>query len=214
MGVKVPIYRGTTTVQESLLAGIEVEKKWVDPVKSSVKILFLARLERAKGVFETVQAVKLLIDKKCPVCLTVSGDGEIRQELEEYTRSLNLTPQQVEFTGDIRGGSKTRIFAEHHIYCLPTFYGEGMPNSVLEAMAFGMPVVTRHVGGLADFFKDGEMGYIVHGKRPEEIADCLEKIIGDQNRMAKIGKYNARYAKEHFMASAVAKRLMRIYKEL
>ncbi len=165
------------------------------------------------GVFETVQAIKLLIDKKFPVSLTIAGDGKIRQDLEEHTSSLGLSPQQVHFTGDIRGADKTRAFTEHHIYCFPTFYGEGLPTTVLEAMAFGMPVVTRPVGGLADIFEDGQMGGLVYGSSPEEIAGCLEKMIIDQDRMAEIGRYNAEYAKENFMASVVAERLMDIYQK-
>lgn len=214
-GVTTPVYQTTTNVEEGLLDGIDLQEKWTDSTQlSQIKILFLARLERAKGVFETVQAIKLLVDKKLPVCLTIAGHGEIRQELEEYTRTLNLTPQQVNFTGDVRGKDKINAFAEHHIYCFPTFYGEGLPTSVLEAMAFGMPVVTRPVGGLADIFEDGKMGALVQGKSPEEIADCLEKIISDRNQMAEIGRYNAGYAKEHFMASVVAKRLLGIYEDL
>lgn len=213
-GVTVPVYRETTNVEESLLANFSAQEKWADSARlSKIKILFLARLKRAKGVFETVQAVKILIDKKFPVCLTIAGDGKIRQELEEYTRSLNLTPQQVHFTGDIRGEDKIRAFTEHHIYCLPS-YSEGLPTSVLEAMAFGMPVVTRPVGGLVDIFEDGKMGRLVQGKSPEEIAACLKKIIYDQNKMVEIGRYNAGYAKGHFMASAVAGRLKEIYQKV
>ena len=214
-GVSVPIYRETTNVEDSLLADIDIQAKWIDlDHLKEVKILFLARLEREKGVFETLQAVKFLIDKKLPVSLTITGDGQILQELKEYAHSLNLTPQQVHFTGDIRGEEKIRILADHHIYCFPTFFGEGLPTSVLEAMAFGMPVITRHVGGLADIFEDGTMGHLVHGKSPEEIAACLEKIIVDPDKMLEMGMYNAKYAKEHFMASVVVKRLLRIYEEL
>ena len=214
-GVRVPIYRETTNVEESLLAGFDVQDKWADFKRlGQIKILFLARLEREKGMFETLQAVKFLIEKKHPVSLTIAGDGEILQELKEYARSLNFAPRQVHFSGDIRGEDKIRIFANHHIYCFPTFFAEGLPTSVLEAMAFGMPVVTRPVGGLADIFVDGKMGCLVHGKSPEEIAACLEKIIADPNKMAEVGRYNAKYAKEHFMASVVAKRLLKIYEEL
>lgn len=214
-GVTVPVYLRTTNVAESLLSGVDLLEKWENLARLPItKILFLARLERTKGVFETVQAVKSLKDKNFPVSLTIAGDGRIRQELEAYTRSLNLTPQQVHFTGDVRGEKKIRVFAEHHIYCFPTTYGEGLPTSVLEAMAFGMPVVTRPVGGLVDIFKDGKMGSFVYGKSPEEIASCLEKLIVDHGRMAEIGKYNAEYAKKYFMASVVARQLLDIYMEM
>ena len=100
---------------------------------------------------------------------------------------------------------------EHHLYCFPTYYGEGLPTSVLEAMAFGMPVVTRPVGGLADLFEDGKMGALVYGKNPDEIADCIEKIIVDKEKMADMARYNADYAQKHFLSSVVAKRLLNIY---
>ena len=92
-GITVPIYIETTNVNESLLYGFDIQKKRNSYSKlSQFKILFLARLETAKGVFETVQAVKLLIDKKYPVYLTISGDGAIKEELEAYTRNLGLFP--------------------------------------------------------------------------------------------------------------------------
>ena len=213
-GVDVAIYRETTNVADELIGEFDISDKWSDWLnggRERVKILFLARLERAKGVFETVEAVKLLNENGIAVSLTVAGDGAIRQELEKYTRKdLGMDEQQVVFTGDIRGVDKVRVFIEHHVYCLPS-YSEGLPASVLEAMAFGMPVVTRSVGGLADIFVDEKMGRLVQEKRPHEIAACLEWLINDRSRMVEIGRNNAVYAKENFMASSVACRLSDIY---
>ena len=146
--------------------------------------------------------------------LTVAGDGTILSDLKELATSLNLSQSQVNFIGDIRGERKAHVFNENHIYCFPSSYGEGLPNSVLEALAFGLPVLTRPVGGLPDIFKDGKMGYLVEGKSPEEIADCLEKMIGNREKMVNMGINNAKYAKEHFMASIVAERLQKIYADV
>ena len=210
-GINEPIYRETTNVDDSLLNEFDIERKWADPIQlSKIDILFLARLEREKGVFESIQAVQLLLSKDISVSLTVAGDGEIFQELVNYTRRMGLTSQQVNFTGDIRGEDKIKAFTDHHIYCLPT-YSEGLPTSVIEAMAFGMPVVTSPVGGLVDIFQDGKMGGLVFSRSPEEIASNLEKLIMDKKMMAEIGLYNAAYAKEHFMASVVSGRLLNIY---
>jgi glycosyltransferase involved in cell wall biosynthesis len=78
-------------------------------------------------------------------------------------------------------------------------------------MAFGMPVITRPVGGLKDFFENDKMGYFVETKDPVDIANCLERLLVDYNKMIKIGKYNYRYAQNNFMASVVARRLTAIY---
>lgn len=63
-------------------------------------------------------------------------------------------------------------------------------------------------------FADGKMGRLVQGKSPEEIAACLEELIRRPEQMAEIGRYNAEYAREHFMASKVAARLQKIYDEV
>ncbi|MEN8134885.1 MAG: glycosyltransferase family 4 protein [Thermodesulfobacteriota bacterium] len=214
-GVTASVYQETTSVDESLIAGIDVQRKWADHKRlSTMKILFLARLEREKGVFETVDALKILQRKGLDVSLTIAGDGPVRQELAENIKKLQLPQGSIRFLGYVQDKEKIKTFFEHDIYCFPTFYGEGLPTSVLEAMAFGMPVVTRPVGGLADIFEDGKMGALAYGKGPEEVADCIEKIIVDRDKMAKIGRYNAAYAKEHFMASVVSTRLQKIYEEI
>jgi glycosyltransferase involved in cell wall biosynthesis len=211
-GVSVPIFRETTCVQEELLKDFDIQIKWSKPGSvNPLKVLFLARLDKAKGAFETVNAFKLLGDKGFSVFLTIAGDGPIRNELQMLAKELGLNDKFIQFTGDIRGEKKINAFTEHHIYCFPTYFGEGLPTSVLEAMAFGMPVITRPVGGLKDFFENDKMGYFVETKDPVDIANCLERLLVDYNKMIKIGKYNYRYAQNNFMASVVARRLTAIY---
>ncbi len=214
-GITAPIFRQTTCVDESLCYGIDLGQKWSDPQNiSTYKILFLARLTRSKGVFETVEAIKLLLDEKLNIQLTIAGDGDVRAEVEKFTRSMGLNEKQVVFTGDIRGKDKVDAFARHHIYCFPTYYGEGLPTSVLEAMTFAMPVITRPVGGLKDVFIDGEMGLLVDKKSPKHIAENLKTLISNPPRMAEIGKNNMRYADKHFMASVVAEKHTTICSEI
>jgi len=214
-GIVAPIFQLTTCVDDSLFRVTNMLEKWSTSQNiSTFKVLFLARLARSKGVFETVQAIKILLDQGMPVQLTVAGDGELRMKIEEFARSLSLSPMLVKFTGDIRGQDKVMAFYQHHIYCFPTYYGEGLPTSVLEAMASGMPVITRPVGGLKDFFKDGEMGFFVDQNSPEEIAANLKRLILNPSHLAEIGRKNALFASNHFMASVVAEKLNNIYGEI
>lgn len=214
-GVTQPIYLGTTAVDESLLKGFSIGDK-LNHVKKApkIRILFLARLHKEKGVFETVDAVSNLIRKGVPVSLSVAGDGVIFKELESYIREKNLSRDYVRMLGDVRGQDKINAFVEHDIYCLPTYYGEGLPTSVLEAMAFGLPVITRPVAGLIDIFQDGKMGFLCKGKTPAEISEALEKLVKDRALLLNMGQYNYLFAQEHFMASGVAKRIMDIYQSI
>jgi len=211
-GVTQPIYLGTTTIDESLLSSFSISNKLTQINKApQIKILFLARLHREKGVFETVDAVSMLIQKGLSVSLSIAGDGPIVNELQKYVKSLNIQERSICFLGYVRNTDKINTFAGHHLYCLPS-YSEGLPTSVLEAMAFGLPVITRPVGGLVDIFEEGKMGFMCKGKTAVEIADALEKIITNRPLMLQMSEYNHTFAKEHFMASVVAKKLSGIYK--
>ena len=86
-----------------------------------------------------------------------------------------------------------------------------MPVSILEAMTFGIPVITRSVGGFPDLFKSGKMGYLTESKKSEKIAEMLEKIICDKEKLINMARFNYTFAKENFMASTVSEKLTEIY---
>ena len=86
-----------------------------------------------------------------------------------------------------------------------------MPNVILEAMGHGLAVVTRLVGGLADFFEDGKMGFASASQDPDEFAALLRALAVDPAMRAEMGAYNHRYALEHFSASRVSRRLQDLY---
>ena len=206
-----PIHILTTVVEESLVESFSIEKK-IKRIKTAktTRLLFLSRLEKEKGIFETIDAFKLLVDKNYNITLSIAGDGSVTRQINIYIAKLGLN-DKISMLGYVKGKEKTKIFTEHDIYCFPTYHGEGMPTSVLEAMAFGMPVITRPIGGVNDFFKNGKMGYLCETTKSEEIAESIETIICDKNKICDIALYNYGYAKEHFMASIVADKLLNIY---
>jgi len=212
-GVTVPIYRSTVTVDEKLLSDFSIEKKLALLRDSThTKILFLARLEKEKGIFETLEALGILLQRGHHVSLTIAGDGPAMAELRRYLARDYLYRDKVALTGYVVGEAKKEVFESHHIFCFPTYFSEGMPNAVLEAMAFGMPVVTRAVGGLRDFFENGKMGYITESKASTTIAELLERLILDKMTMIDMALYNHSYTKENFMARKVAEKLVGIYR--
>ena len=210
-GVTAPIYMGTTAVDESILA------KFSMPVKTKIlqnskqiKILFFSRIEKEKGIFETIDAFNILLKRGRDVSLSIAGDGSAMESVRSYITKKNVIADRINLLGYVTGREKRTALMSHHIYCLPT-YGEGMPTTVLEAMAFGMPVITRPVGGIKDFFVNGEMGFLADEKSPEIIADLIDRLIGDRQKMAKMASYNHFFAKKHFMASVVGKKINDIY---
>jgi len=210
-GISQPIHQETTTVNTSLLENFSISKRLEKlTTTQKIKILFLARLEREKGIFETIDAVCILIQKGFSVSLSIAGDGVIMDELQAYVKEKKISGDCIHFLGYIENDDKIDAFTDHHIYCFPTYYCEGLPNSLLEAMSFGMPVVTRPVGGIKDFFQNSKMGYLTESIAPEAISECLTQIISDKTKLCEMSRYNYDYAKKHFMADKCAKKIIAI----
>ena len=198
-GVIVPIYLTTTKVDDKLLNNFNIETKNY----GTKNILFLARVEEAKGIYTTLDAVKILQDKDPQIKLRVVGYGNELEEAKRYARQKNI---KVDFLGVLSGVPLIKEFTDANVYILPT-YGEGMPTSVLEAMAFGLPIISRPVGGLCDFFENSKMGQLIESLDPQEYATEMEKILNDPVKAKPMSLYNHEYAKKHFLASSVARNL-------
>jgi len=89
-----------------------------------------------------------------------------------------------------------------------------MPISVVETMAFGLPVVTRLVGGIADFFENSRHGFASNSVNPSDFAGYIEKLISDKELYKRVSFCNYKFAQERFLASLAAKRLEKIYSQV
>ncbi|NQU05357.1 MAG: glycosyltransferase family 4 protein, partial [Calditrichaeota bacterium] len=145
------------------------------------------------------------------ITLTIAGDGDALESARDFAVQRGL--EKISFSGYLTGDAKSDAFLNASCYILPT-YSEGIPISVLEAMAYGLPVVTRPVGGMKDFLEDGKMGYIVEILDPSAFAEAVEKLIQEPETCRRMGRYNREFALKHFVASRVAERIKRIYHEV
>ncbi len=213
MGYRSLVFTETTAIDDGIFKG--AEEKIPGPRKPTqnekFNILFLSRIERAKGIYEAIEAFAMLRSNYDYAKLTVAGDGGELSKACAYVLSRGI--DGIEFTGYLCEETKRKVFSSADVYLLPT-HGEGMPISVLEAMAYGLPVITRPVGGIRDFFEDGKMGFITESHSPVVFARILEHLINDQELRSRIGAYNIVYAKDHFLASKVASRIEEIYRKV
>jgi glycosyltransferase involved in cell wall biosynthesis len=212
-GITAPINVTTTVISDELIEGFSLSRRLerlsaVPPAR----ILFLARVEPGKGIFETIEAVDLLVREGIDVSLDVAGDGSALPAAEKEAAARTSLRGRVRFIGYVRGEAKKAILEQSDVYCFPS-HSEGMPLSILEAMAFGLPVVTRAVGGIAEFFQDGAMGYAASGPDPRELAALLKRLLGDRTRMAEMARTNHAWTMQNCRASTAAARLEESYRE-
>ncbi|WP_234571627.1 glycosyltransferase family 4 protein [Rhodohalobacter sp. 614A] len=204
-GFKSPIYITTTVVDDEF-----APKEFKFHKTNEKRILFLSRIEKEKGIFELIDAFKLL-NKYQNFKLVIAGDGTKYDELRRVV--LESCTRNIIIKGHIIGSEKKRVFEDCDIYVFPSYH-EGMPTTVLEAMSWGLPIITSPVGGLNDFFVEGKMGYFLENREPKYIAEKILSLLNNQELLESISRYNFYFAKEHFYATKVVDRLENIFKEM
>ncbi len=143
----------------------------------AVVVLSMARLVAGKGVDVVIRAMSSLPDN---VKLIVAGDGDQRHKLELLTSDLNLT-HRIIFRGWISGDEKTELLESVDIFCLPSTY-DAFPMSMVEAMAFGLPVVAVRWGGIPDMVNDGKVGILSKEQNSDGIADAISELLDPAKR--------------------------------
>lgn len=143
--------------------------------------------------------------------LVFAGSGEL-EEGKALAKELGIE-SQVEFLGWVAGEAKDRVFRETSIFCLPS-YAEGFPMAVLDAWAYGLPVVATPVGGLPDIVKDGEDCLLFNPGDCEQLAVQLERLITDEELREKIEAASRNFAEKVFNETVINGQLAEIYKGL
>ena len=199
LGVNVPMVLSSTKVDDKLLEDFDVKESRLGDVKN---ILFLARLEKNKGVEIAVKCYEKLKEIYPKLRMTIVGDGSMMEPIKRFiTKNAIL---DITLTGMLSGKNIEKAYKEADLYILPTYHAEGMPTSVLEAMAFGLPVFTRKVGGLNDFFDSDKMGFITDSLDYKDFVNAIIPYIENPTLCKKVSQFNASYAHKHFLASVVA----------
>ncbi|MBD1423800.1 glycosyltransferase family 4 protein [Sphingobacterium chuzhouense] len=173
-------------------------------------ILFLTRIEKYKGIYETLKMFEQLKERK-DVELHIAGTGCELDRVKEYVITHRIN--NVKFLGYVSGSKKKEVYKSAYCYVFPS-YSEGMPNSVLEAMANGLPIVGTNVGAIGDFFENQKMGYVFeHPVSPHTLKDACLCLLNDPKLRNEISEFNKIYANEYFRASKTIKKLEKIFHE-
>ena len=199
--------------------GIDVEGFQDLPAKAEIReelglgaddkiIVFVGTLRPVKGLKYLVEAMNVIRQSDNSARLMLVGDGEERQQLEALVQGRDLEGW-VTFLGRVPNESVPRYLAGADVFVLPSL-SEGFPNVVLEAMAAGLPVVASRVGGLPEIVEEGENGFLVEGGNPEQIADRVLRLLGDDELRARISATNREKARAYTWESVVD-RLEEVY---
>lgn len=172
-------------------------------INDPVKLISTGRLIARKGYIYLLEALK----SNENIELTLIGDGNLAAELQEHAKKNNMS---VRFPGRIAHQNLADHLRDADIFVLPSL-NEGMPNSVLEAMACGLPVVVTDTGGSRELIKNN--GYIVKKADIDALKKALENLLYNRDLIIEMGRRSRKIA-EDLSWKEVAKGYYEIYLQL
>lgn len=149
-------------------------------------VLCLGRFSPEKGFIYVVEALRYL--KDLPVTVAVTGDKEnCDATLKEVIGKYDLE-DKVKFVGFLQGEELERVTAQALCVACPAIWYENLPNVVLEAYAYGKPVIASDIGSLAEVVEDGKTGLLFEPKNVEQIAACIRRLYEDPALCESLGR--------------------------
>ena len=186
--------------------GMPVDKYYKKSDYSLVKnILHIGRFSLQKNHKTLIEAFESVHKNHSNIKLNLVGAGELEEEIKTMVAQKGLL-DAVNFKGLLDDVKEEMSKAD--VFCLPSNY-EGMPMTIIEAMASGLPVVATAVGGVQDMITDGKDG-ILCNNTPEDVAGALEKVIESEDLRETLGK-NAIITSKEYSSENMAKRYYDLY---
>ena len=174
-------------------------------------VLFSGTLYEGKGYKDLIRAFSKVAVAHKDWSVVLAGDGEVKQA-RELSAQLGIL-DQVQLLGWVDGESKYKAFKEAAVFCLPS-YAEGFPMAVLDAWAYGLPVVTTPVGGIPDVAVDGENMLLFNPGDINILAEKLDMIMNDEMLREKLSASSTKMASEKFNLNTITEQVGEMYESL
>jgi glycosyltransferase involved in cell wall biosynthesis len=179
--------------------------------KEQLNLLFLSNLITSKGVYVFLEACKELLDNKVEyTCNFVGGEGDIsKEQFNKKIKELKLE-NHVFYLGKKYNEEKKEIFINSDVFILPSFYhNECFPLVCLEAMMYGLPVISTDEGGITDIVINEKTGYIVEKKNNIDLASKIIKLIDKEKRIS-MGVNGRKRFEENFTLEKFEEKILHI----
>ena len=164
--------------------GLDIKKFEGKHKKPEKIIIYVGRLIYAKGIHDLIVAFSKIEDENYK--LLIVGDGDYCQELRKLVKELSIS-MRVIFTGEKKGDEVIKYLKSAEILVNPS-YSEGLPTTVLEAGAVGLPVIATDVGGTREVITNGETGLLIKPKDPKELTKSINNLIKNKSLANNLGK--------------------------
>jgi colanic acid/amylovoran biosynthesis glycosyltransferase len=188
----------------------------VAPLDGRWNLLQACRLIEKKGLRLSIEAYAQFRQRWPLATLTIAGDGPLLESLRRQANELNVP---VRFTGFLSPSELKELLYQSHIFLHPSASTEegdqeGIPNSVLEAMATGLPVLATSHGGIPEAVESGKTGLLVPEGDLAGVVDSLNRLVAEPVLARQLGSNASRFIAENFDAEQQARALAGLYREV
>lgn len=175
-------------------------------------VLFLGRLGQRKGTYDLLEAMKQIDGSLDPqVQFYLCGDGEVEQ-VRARVEQLGLS-HRVDHIGWIDGEQKAELLQRTAVNVLPS-YNEGLPMSILETMAYGIPCVSTRIASIPEVVRPGENGFLIQPGQVEALGEAIKQLLQDDSLRQQYSQNAYRLITEQFSLQSNVAQLLRIYDSL
>jgi len=187
------------------------------PGDGAWKFLQACRLIEKKGLHVSLRAFAKFAAQYPAATFTIAGEGPLRNELGQAAAELGIA-DKVFFPGFISQGQLRELFYQSDLFLHPSEIGrdgnqEGVPNSMLEAMASGLPVFATEHGGIPEAIENGKSGVLVKEGDEAALAQALIAMAGKPEELAAMARNGAEMVRREFEQTAQTRKLEDYYLE-
>lgn len=143
-------------------------------------ILFVGRLSDEKGIEDLIKAMPLILKTCSDAKLHIVGEGNKSKIKGIINRYMDCAENSIILHGYMDHNELSKVYSNASVFVLPSICMESFGLVILEAMSFGIPVITTRLGGQAELIEDGYNGYLVNFKNPQDIAEKIINILTDR----------------------------------
>lgn len=174
-------------------------------------LIFLGVLIPRKGLKDLLNAISQL-DTKNNFKLIIAGTGEQEKELKEMTELLSIN-DKVEYVGWLDAIAKIQLLKKSQVLVLPS-YNEGLPIAIIEAMSYGLPIISTDVGDISTAVIHGENGFLFRPGDVDTLTSLLDQIINNRVLWEKFSARSKGIAKEKFSEYIFFEKLTDIFADI
>ena len=197
--------------QAEILGGIGLnlsDYSFSNDYPKDITFIFVARLLAEKGIHDYIAAAKIVKDSYPEIKFVVLGavDKEALGALRDSELKQVVENDIIQYPGHVNNVAEW--IAKSSVFVLPSYYREGVPRSIQEAMAIGRAVITTDVPGCRETVANGVNGFLVEKWNPQALAEKMIYFIKNPEKVAIMGYESNKIAQEKFDATEVNKRLL------